>query len=325
MTDILEISNAFIQARFSPFGATWLSCKVRVGDTWREVILGHADLALYQQKGPYFGATVGRFANRIAGGQFSIDGQLYQVDQNEAPNTLHGGRGGFSHQIWQCVHHEEEAVRFAIESPDGDQGFPGNVRAEVEYRLNDATVEIRYLATTDAPCPVALTNHAYFNLDAQHEDIKQHSLQLAATHVLEVDKALIPSGALLPVGDSAFDLNTPKRLSDVLSRPELEATQGYDHALVLDGSGFRHVGRLSASDDSLAMTIHTDQPSIQLYSGNGLAGIQGRDGEYCAYAGYAIETQGFPDSPNHAQFPNSILRPGEQYTHLTRYAFEVAR
>ncbi|NVK29476.1 MAG: galactose mutarotase [Gammaproteobacteria bacterium] len=323
MNHVLDITNDHIKASFMALGATWLSCQVRIGGGWREVILGHADLALYQQKGPYFGATVGRFANRIAGGTFSIDGQHYQVDQNEAPNTLHGGRGGFSHQPWRVVEHTPTSLRFAIDSPDGDQGFPGHLHAEVEYCLSGAAIDIIYHATTDAPCPVGLTNHAYFNLDAEHDDISQHRLQLAATQVLEVDMALIPTGALLPVGGTAFDLNTPRRLAEVLSHRELQATQGYDHALVLEGSGFRHVGRLTASDESLAMDIHTDQPSIQLYSGNGLEGIKGRNGPYRAYAGYAIETQGYPDSPNHAHFPNCILRPSEQYQHRTRYAFKT--
>lgn len=313
------------------WGATWLSCRVSVGGAAREVLLGCGDLADYFKQTAYLGATVGRYANRIGGARFARDGRVYALAPTQGGNQLHGGPEGFDKRRWRIVEQSAEHVLLALTSPDGDQGFPGNLEATVCYRLQDgARVAMEYGATVDAPCPVNFTNHAYFNLDGSPTDVRQHALQIRAHHYVPIDDGLIPLGELAEVAGSSFDFTQQKRIArDFLSDAQQRIAGGYDHAYLLDADcrdGARAASTLVSGDGTLAMDLYTSKPALQFYSGNHLAGIPARTGVYAAHQGLALETQFLPDSPNHPEWPqpDCWLQPGQSYRHVTALAFRPA-
>ncbi len=313
------------------WGATWLSCRVPM-DTGpaREVLLGCANLADYFIQGAFLGATVGRYANRIGNARFSRDGREYRLVANRGSrHQLHGGPGGFSQRRWRIAARGPMHVRYEIDSLDGDQGFPGNMKAAVTYRL-EAGLQILtdYEVTSDAPTPVCLTNHAYFNLDGLRSDIRAHRLRLAASQYLPTDAELIPLGHLAPVEGSGFDFREAKEIArDFLRDAQQQAPGGYDHAFLLDAicaNGEHHAAELVAADGRLAMRIYTTLPALQFYSGHKLTGTPSRDARpYGECAGLALETQFLPDSPNHPEYPQPScwLEPGETWRHQTRLVF----
>ncbi|MGH7710562.1 MAG: aldose epimerase family protein [Gemmatimonadaceae bacterium] len=301
-----------------------------------DVVLGFDSLDGYLKGSPYFGAIVGRYANRIAKGRFTLDGRTYQLPVNNGANSLHGGTRGFDKVVWNATSFENDtsaSVVLTHVSPDGDMGYPGRVDVRVMYTLNDRDeLAVDYLATTDKATPVNLSQHSYFNLagDAQR-DILGHLLQLNASRYTPVDSTLIPTGELAPVAGTPFDFRTPTAIGARVggTHQQLVFGRGYDHNFALDrrGSGLQHVARAVEPTSGRTLDVYSDQPGIQFYSGNFLDGsIRGKGGRVYAHRfGFCLETQHFPDSPNKPIFPSTILRPGEHYASRTVFRFGTVR
>ncbi|PJC86085.1 galactose-1-epimerase [Vibrio sp. HA2012] len=316
---------------FMDIGATWLSCILPLKEENREVMLGVSTMSDFRGLSSYIGTTVGRYANRIGSGQFSISGQSYQLSTNQSGNTLHGGMSGFDKRRWDIEEQGEDFVRFGLLSADGDQGFPGQVKASVTYQLTaDNRVVIRYHATTDKPTPVNLTNHAYFNLIAPESGIccKGHTLRIDADQYLPITEAGIPLGELESVSGTGFDFRQAKTIGqDLLKDVQQQKVKGYDHAYLLNPECRQGAcaAEVCSPDNAITLKVFTDKPALQLYTGNWLAGEPNRSGgEYIDYAGFALETQFLPDSPNHPEWDqvSCILQPDDEYSFETTYLFE---
>jgi aldose 1-epimerase len=293
-------------------------------------VLGFDDLASYEGANPFFGATVGRFANRICEGRFTLDGESYQLPINNGPNSLHGGAIGYDKRIWKATASETAngpALKMSIYDPHGAEGYPGNVHVEILFTLTEpATLVIEYQATSDAATPINLTNHSYFNLkDAGASPVLDHLLELRASRYTPVDWDQIPTGEIATVEGTPLNFRTAKPIGqDILKMPAIPPPSGYDHNIVLDKEpGVLSVGAiLSDPDSGRKMEVWTTEPGIQFYSGNFLDGtIVGRGNSYGRYHGVCFEAQHFPDSPNHPNFPSAVLRPGEVYRQRTEYRF----
>ncbi|GLW73774.1 aldose 1-epimerase [Kitasatospora phosalacinea] len=299
------------------------------------VVLGGGDVAELLDAAAYFGATVGRYANRVAGGLLPLDGTVHRLATQDTGHTLHGGPDGYATRQWEGEAVREEhrvGVRLRLHSPDGDQGFPGALTAEVGYLLDaDGELTIEYRATTDAPTVVNLTNHAYFNLAGEgNGTVLDHLLRVDASGYLPVGDDLIPLGPVEPVDGTPFDLRTARALGErfALRHPQLgPAGSGYDHNWVLDGTGLRTAAVLTDPASGRRLECRTTEPGLQVYTGNLFDGsVTGRSGRpYRAYAGIALETQHFPDSPNRPDYPSTVLRPGEEYRSTTVYRFTAGR
>ncbi|MBM6403211.1 galactose mutarotase [Phycicoccus sp. CSK15P-2] len=293
--------------------------------TTTDAVLGHADPLTYVTGGGYLGASVGRVPNRIDGGRFTLDGREYTVPGNDRGNALHGGPAGFDTRRWTVEDASDTSVTFSLVSPDGDQGFPGELTAHATYALDGPVVTIRYSATATAPTVAGLTNHAYFDLDGGSTGgVLDHTLEVAASAYTPTRPDLVPTGEVAPVDGTPFDLRSPRRLRDVLAEPceQLEHGEGLDHNLVLDGTGMRRAARLVGATGR-TLEVHTDRPGLQVYTGahfdGSATGLSGRP--LLRNAGVALETQGFPDAPNHPHFPCSVLRPGEELVTTTTWHF----
>lgn len=311
-------------ATFMDWGATWLSARVPMNDgSVREALLGCATPSDYLSQTAYLGATVGRYANRIAGSTISRDGKSFPLTANQGAHQLHGGPEGFDRRRWQIVRQSTQEVEYRLDSPAGDQGYPGTLLVSLTYRLeDDNTLSIAYQATVDEACPVNLTNHAYFNLDAVHGDARQHSLQLNADRYLPVDNEGIPNADLKAVAGTSFDFRQAKTVAqDFLSDDDQRAVKGYDHAFLLN-DGEQPAAELWSADGKLKLTVFTTAPALQFYSGNYLDGTPAREqGVYTAFQGIALESEFLPDSPNHPEWPqpDCWLAPGESFQCVTRY------
>ena len=281
-------------------------------DTCQQYVAGH----------PCLGSTCGRYANRIAFGRFTLDGVEYQLTTNEGPNHLHGGRVGFDKVLWQAEILEEPAassVRLWYTSPDGEEGYPGTLHASVTFRLTeDNELQLQYTAETDRPTVVNLTNHAYWNL-AGGGTALGHELTLYADHYLPVGAGLIPSGELAPVAGTPMDFTAPRTLGSRIA----EVPPGYNHCYVLRQSRPGELvpcARVVEPTTGRTMEVWTTEPGVQLYTGNHL-NVRCKERSYGKHDGFCLECQHFPDSPNHANFPSTVLRPGETYRQLTVYRF----
>ncbi len=296
-----------------------------------DVALGYAKPADYFCDGPCMGKVPGRYANRIAFGKFSLSGKEYSLSINNGPNHLHGGEGEecWANRIWFGVQNHNE-VSFALESPDGDAGYPGNIMAEVIYRWDDeCRLTITFRAKSDADTVINLTNHAYFNLKGDGRgDIKDHTLQLEASNYLPTDETLIPTGSPAPVEGTPMDFRRPvkivKRLFDDF--PALRYGKGYDNCWAVDGweqGVVRKVAELADLISGRKLTVSTDAPGIQIYTGNWLKGCPtSKSGvEYNDYDGVALECQSFPDSPNRPNFPSALLAAGENWQRVIEFHF----
>jgi aldose 1-epimerase len=298
------------------------------------VTLGFDDLDDYVARSPYFGSITGRYANRIAGGTFTLDGVRHRLPLNDGPNTLHGGPVGFDKRLWATRPFRDGGsvgLVMTFTSPHGDQGFPGRLATTVTYTLTDGgALRMDYRATTDRPTVVNLTNHAYFNLQGEGTgSIEDHELTIRASRYTPVDATLIPTGELARVGGTPMDF---RRATAVGTRirdgfGQLVIGRGYDHNWVLDrrGAGLEPAARLTDPTSGRVLSVLTTEPGLQFYSGNFLDGtLVGTSGRmYRQGDGLALETQHFPDSPNHANFPSTVLRPGEVYRTTTVYQFGV--
>ncbi|WP_076261986.1 aldose epimerase family protein [Intrasporangium flavum] len=285
-----------------------------------DVVLGHRDAGTYATGGGYLGAVVGRYANRIAGGRFALDGTTYSLTTNEGPNTLHGGADGFDRRVWTVEDAATDHVRLRLTSPDGDQGFPGRLDAEVTYSIGPRTVRLDYTATTDRATVVNLTNHAYVNLDGEGSgSVDDHVLRVEADTVAPVRPDLLPTG-LAPVTGTPLDWRSPRRIGTVLQHDheQLRRARGLDHHFVVRGSGMRTAAVLTGRSGR-TLTVESDQPGVQVYTGGHfdetIIGLSGR--RYGPRAGIALETQGFPDAPNRPDLPSTVLRPGEVFRSTT--------
>jgi aldose 1-epimerase len=295
-----------------------------------EVTLGYDDLDGYLADDTYVGSVVGRFANRIGQGRFTLDGVEHLLPRNNGDACLHGGPRGFHTRVWE-PREVPGGVELTLTSPDGDMGFPGTLTATATYVLDDDGLSISYTAETDAPTVVNLTNHAYWNLDGEGT-VEDHLLELPAPRFVAVDAGLIPTG-LEPVEGTPMDFRTARRIGDGLraATDQLLHARGYDHAWVLadddsDDGGLRLMARVSAARSGRTLEVLTDQPSVQFYSGNFLDGsVVGRGGRaYRQGDGFCLETQHLPDSPNQPDFPSTVLRPGERYATRTLFRLSTA-
>jgi len=311
------------------WGATLLSARVPLPDgSVRETLLGCASPEQYVSQAAYLGASVGRYANRIAKSHFELDGVAYPLLPSQGENQLHGGPEGFDKRRWKIVQQNDGEVLFSLDSPDGDQGFPGNLTATARFTLTDDNrLVIEYRATVDKPCPVNLTNHAYFNLDGNLCDVRNHKLQILADAYLPVDEMGIPPQGLKDVSGTSFDFRSAKAIGqDFLSDDDQRKVKGYDHAFLLQAKGDLHqpAAQVWSADEKLQMTVYTTAPALQFYSGNYLSGTPAREhDEYSDWQGIALESEFLPDSPNHSEWPqpDCVLRPGEEYVSVTEYHF----
>lgn len=313
------------------FGAHLVSVRVPDRDgNLADVCLGFETLEEYDQKPGHLGATVGRFANRIGGGRFTLNGQEYTLFKNDGGNTLHGGREGFGKKWWkgQTLEAEgEDAVIFTYVAHDMEEGFPGKMHVQVTYAWDDqCRLTIRYLAQSDKDTVVNLTNHAYFNLSGKGTMLN-HTLKVNASRVTDVDGELIPNGEYLDVAGTPLDLRSGPVIGERIARKEehrlLAEANGFDCNFVLDGEGLKEAAVLYDPESGRELTTLTTEPGMQVYSGQGLR-VSGRGGvPYPPYGGVALETQHFPDSPNKPQFPTTVLRAGDTFESTTVYAFGV--
>ena len=301
---------------------------------FEDVVLGYDNLEDYLVETPYFGAIIGRYGNRIANGQFELDGETYTLAQNNGENHLHGGVQGFDKVLWEAEPFSmgnEYGLSLSYESPDGEEGYPGNLSVKVTYLMTaDNRVIFSYQATTDKATPVNLTQHSYFNLAGPSSDsILEHELMLAADHFTPVDEGLIPTGELRPVEGTPFDFTEATAIGDRINEDNEQLVNGlgYDHNWVLSdmSSNMRLAARVHEPTSGRIMEVSTEEPGIQFYSGNFLDGtLTGKYGNvYEHRSGFCLETQYFPDSPNQPAFPSTILRPGETYQTRTIYAFST--
>lgn len=295
-----------------------------------DIVLGHDTVDHYRENPAYLGAIIGRYANRIAGARFALDGTTHQLAANDGPHSLHGGRHGFDQATWTAeAFHGPGAVGVVLShlSPDGEEGFPGTLATQATYTLTDGNeLAVEYLATTDRATPVNLSQHSYFNL-ADAGDVLGHLLEISAEVITPVDETLIPTGDLMLVAGTPFDFRQPRRIGDGMAAndPQIQRGRGYDHNFVLtrDGPGLVRAARLMEPDSGRTLEVFTTEPGMQLYTGNHLDGrVKGKGGRaYGPHAGLCLETQHFPDSPNQPGFPSTILRPGVVFRSKTVFRF----
>ncbi|MCW5950781.1 MAG: galactose mutarotase [Propionibacteriaceae bacterium] len=302
----VRLSNDRIAIEILPLGAALHSFRVRQPDgSWRNIVLGRPDITTTDIS--YFGASVGRLANRVGGSRLTLDGVEYHLAANEGGNQLHGGPGGFSERVWEVAETGAEQVVLRLTSPDGDQGYPGTVQVTARYALLPEGAEVTYTATTDAPTVVNLTAHPYFILgDGTIED---HIVTVPTGAFTPTDDELIPTGEIRPAEGTAFDLRGGRLLGEVIAAAIAEGLArkgGIDQNFVVDGEGMREHVRLAGPAGTLV--VRSDAPALQLYSG-----------EHLGRSGLAIEPQGYPDAPNHANFPSAVLLPGETYSTTTQW------
>jgi aldose 1-epimerase len=332
--ELFTLANSHgVEVRVMTLGATIVSVKApdRTGRV-EDVVLGFDTLEPYLTKSRFFGTVVGRYGNRIANGRFMLDGRTFQLATNNGANHLHGGNRGFDKVAWKGERVERDGavgVLLTYVSRDGEEGYPGTLHASVTYTLTEEnTLNVRYEATTDKATPINLTNHSYFNLAGRSGgDILRHQLALNADRYTPVDATLIPTGELAAVEGTPFDFRRPTAIGARIDgdHEQLRRGNGYDHNFVLnDGSTWPRLhlaARVVEPSTGRTLTVNTTEPGVQFYAGNNLD--QALNG-YGRRAGFCLETQHFPDSPNHANFPSAILRPGTTYHSATAFVFGVA-
>lgn len=309
-------------AKILNWGAVIRDLQVPLKDgTLQRVVLGFDDFNSYPAQSPYFGALVGRYANRIAKGKFSLGGRTFELDKNErGKQTLHGGSSGVSQRLWTIVDWSQSSVTLAYYLPDGDQGFPGNMHVRCTYSFSgDATLKLVVEASADATTVANFAQHSYFNLDGS-SDVRGHQLSIHADSYTPVDSGLIPTGEIVAIENTPYDFRQLRRIGT-------EDSTTYDHNFVLSeplNQGLRLAASL-VGENGLAMQVHTNEPGLQFYDGSMIPALAGLDGKsYGAHAGLCLEAQHFPDSPNQPHFPSTVLHPGEIYRQTTEFRFTRA-
>lgn len=322
-----ENKNGMVMA-VTDFGATLHALYIPTEEGPLDVVLGYDEPAGYEgPAGTFFGATVGRNANRIAGGKFTLGGKTYALDINNGPNNLHSGLDFWSFRIWQVKETTENSITFALHSPDGDQGYPGALDMAVTYTLtDDNALRIRYHGVPQAQTLINLTNHSYFNLNGHDSGtILDHTVWLDADSFTRADATSIPTGEITPVEGTPMDFRTPKTVGRDIDQ-DYEALifgNGYDHNWCLNNGGkFAKIATLTGDKTGLAMDVYTDLPGVQIYTGNFIQNEPGKGGAvYPRRAGICFETQFYPDSVNHPNFPSPIFKAGESYETTTEFRF----
>jgi aldose 1-epimerase len=326
--DYYSLADGKVEAGIITYGAIVVSLRTpdRNGKL-DDVVLGCDSVEKYIAQTAHFGGIVGRYANRIAHGTFQLDGHTYSIPKNDGDNALHGGIRGFDKVVW-AAKPIQDGVELTYVSKDGDQGFPGTLTTVVRYTLSGGALRIEYSATTDKDTVLNLTNHSYFNLAGQgNGDVLRHVLKIDASRITPVDATLIPTGELKPVEGTPFDFRTPHAIGERIDAddPQLRLGHGYDHNFVLDHPAGQLAEAAEVYEPSTGriLRVLTTEPGIQLYTGNFLDGsITGKDGRvYKRRYALCLETQHFPDSPNHPSFPSTELKPGEKFHSVTVFEF----
>jgi aldose 1-epimerase len=332
LTDLFVLKNSNgMMASVTNYGARLVSLMVADKDgKLRDVVVGFKSVNDYvNSTEPYFGATIGRYGNRIAKGKFSLDDKQYELFTNNGPNTLHGGKKGFQAVVWNANKLNDTTLELTYLSKDGEEGFPGDLKVKVIYALtNSNELKLDYEATTDKKTVVNLTNHAFFNLNGEGSgSINKHSLQINADQYTPVDATLIPTGKNEPVAGTPFDftksIEIGARVND--KNVQLSNGKGYDHNFVLNGSGMKKAATVIGDRSGIVMEVYTEEPGLQFYGGNFMLGKNtfksGVKDEF--RTAFCLETQHFPDSPNQPAFPSAVLNPGERYKTSSVYQFST--
>ena len=335
-TALYTLTNANgMEVCITNFGGRIVSIMVPDKDgAFRDVVLGFDKVSDYfpENNASDFGAAIGRYANRIAGGSFEIDGTVYDLPKNDGGNTLHGGPTGWQYQVYEVVEADANHLKILRDSPDGDNGFPGNVKAYVTYTLTDQNaIDIWYEATTDKPTVINMTNHSYFNLDGDpSNNVLDDIMYIKSSTTTAVGPGLIPTGEIVSLLDTPMDFTTAKRIGDDIDKRDFEQIalgNGYDHNWILDTMGdiTDPAVILTSPKTGIQLEVYTDEPGIQVYSGNFLNGsVTGKHGiVYNQRAGICLESQHYPDTPHNPDWPSVVLRPGEKYTSHCVFAFSV--
>jgi aldose 1-epimerase len=332
--DIFTLTNIHgIEARITDYGATLVSLKTpdRNGRL-QNIVLGFDDVGSYPQGKSYYGATVGRYANRIAKARFTLEGKAYQLAVNDGPNSLHGGQQGFDKRVWKVEPVSgSHTIRLTYVSTDGEEGYPGQLTVHAVYRLDDKdNLEIEYTATTTAPTPINLANHAYFNLTGDPSiPVLDHRVTINADRFTPVDGTLIPTGELRSVAGTPFDFRQPHTVGERIESgdEQLRLARGYDHNWVLNkpAGGMTLAAVVTEPRSGRSLEVRTTQPGLQFYTGNFMNGKPLAEGGsvYAYRTGLCLETQHFPDSPNQPAFPATVLRPGQTYLQKTILSFRT--
>lgn len=333
--NLYTISNQNgLEAKLTNYGARVVSLMVPDNnEKLVDVVVGMKSLEDYQESTEaYYGATIGRYGNRIDNGKFTLNGEEYSVPINDEPHALHGGQKGFQDVVWEVVSEEPNKIVFTYLSEDMEQGFPGNLDVQVSYSLTqDNELKIEYEATTDATTVVNLTNHAFFNLNGEGSgEILDHSLQIFADRIVPINEGLIPTGELKSVEDTPFDFRQPKEIGRDIEADhnQLSYGRGYDHTFVLSekqGKGMSHAATAVGNLTGIVLNVYTEEPGMQLYTGNFMEGKNefktGAQDDF--RTAFCLETQHFPDSPNQPNFPSTVLEPGETYSTTSIYEFGI--
>lgn len=334
--DLVTLDRGNCRAVLTNLGARLVELHVPDSDGNRaDVVLQRPTLEDMATDENYMGSTAGRYANRIRAGRFMIDGTPVQLSINEGDNHLHGGRRGFDRKVWSTqIAADGTAVTFWRVSPNGEEGYPGTLTTSVTYRLTGSTLAIDIRASTDAATVVNIVHHSYFNLGGHASGtVLDHIVKMKSSYYVPVDDTLLPLGEILAVDGTPFDFRAPTPIGKNIAAVHhsgggrvTESGVGYDHNWVLEGSGMREVLTVTDSKSGRRLALSTNQPGVQLYVGGYLDGVTGKApaGEYAAFAGFALETQTFPDAVNHPHFPQAELRPGDTYLNSMRFEFSIS-
>lgn len=318
-----KIINGDISLTVADYGATILSLKYK----GKEMTLGYDDIDEYKKQDGYLGATIGRFANRIANGSFTFNGVKYDLYKNFGNSSLHGGKVGFDSVIWD-VKAKDNIITAVYYSKDMDEGYPGNLRVQVDFCVNTDGIELSYTAQSDKDTVINLTNHTYFNLSEGKESIENHYLTINADYFTPIDNEYIPTGEIRNVSNTPFDFRIAKRIGERINDADeqLRFAGGYDHNFVINGNGFRKFAEVYSETSGITMTCYSDMPGLQFYSGNLLTDRNGRKGQTIRKRyGLCLETQFFPNSVNEPAFPSCILKAGEKFQSKTEYRFAMVK